>query len=48
VNTLGEDITIDSPRVELEEIENDYDDTLVIFSNSVVEDSSRFSNYVKN
>jgi len=28
LNTLGDDITIDSPHVELEEIENDYDDII--------------------
>ena len=41
VNMLEVDITIDSPHVELEEIENDPDDTALIFSNSVIEDSTR-------
>lgn len=43
VNTLGEDITIHSPHVELEEIENDCDDAVLMFSNSVVEDNSQAS-----
>jgi hypothetical protein len=41
LNTLGDDISVDSPHVELEEIENDYDDIVLMFSNSVVEDNSR-------
>jgi hypothetical protein len=43
VNTLGEDIATDFPHVELEEIEHDYNDTVLLFSNSVVEDGSRLS-----
>jgi hypothetical protein len=41
VNTLG-DVTID-PQVELEEIEDDFDNTVLIFSNSLVEDNGRQS-----
>ena len=41
INTLEEDITIDPPLVDLEEIENDPDDTALILSNSVVEDKAR-------
>jgi hypothetical protein len=41
VNMLEEDITIHSPHTELEEIENDHDDTALIFLNSVVEDGTR-------
>jgi hypothetical protein len=40
VNTLEEDI-IDSPHVELEEIEEDTNDTALIFLNLVNEDSTR-------
>jgi hypothetical protein len=38
---LEEDITIDVPQVELEEIENDPDDAVLLFSNSIVEGSDR-------
>jgi hypothetical protein len=41
VNTLEEDITIDSPHVELEEIEDDPNDTALIFLNFVNENSTR-------
>ena len=47
VNTLGEEITIDSPFVELEEIENGCDDAVLIFSNSVAEDGNRLSKLCK-
>ena len=40
MNTLGEDVIIDPPRAELED---DYDDTVFMFSNSVIEDSSWLS-----
>jgi len=43
VNTLGEDVIIDPPHVELEEVEDDYDNTVFMFSNSVVEDGSQLS-----
>jgi len=43
VNMLGEDVIIDPPHVELVEVEDDYDDTVFLFSNSVIEDSSRLS-----
>jgi len=43
INTLEEDITIDSPHAELEEIESDPDDTALLFLNSVIEDSARLS-----
>lgn len=43
VNTLEEDITSGPPRVELDETVNDRDDTVMIFSNSVVENSRRLS-----
>jgi hypothetical protein len=43
VNTLGEDDEIDPPHVELREIEDDYDNTVFMFSNSIVQDSSRLS-----
>jgi len=43
VNTLGEDVIIDPPYVELEEAEDDYDNTVFMFSNSVIDDSSRLS-----
>jgi hypothetical protein len=38
VNTLEEDITIDLPQVELEEVESGPDVTVLLFSNSIVED----------
>jgi hypothetical protein len=41
VNTLQEDITIDSPHGELQETENDNDATIVIFTTAVVENSNR-------
>ena len=41
VNTLGEDVIINPPHVELEV--DDYDNTVFMFSNSVVEDGSRLS-----
>jgi hypothetical protein len=47
VNMLGEDIMIDSPHVELEETENDYDDT-VIFLNTELRIVVGCLNYVKN
>jgi hypothetical protein len=40
MNTLEEDSMIDSPHVELEEIENDHDGTVMMFSNSVIENNS--------
>ena len=43
VNTLGEDVIIDPPHVELEEVEDDYGNTVFMFSNSVVDDGSRLS-----
>jgi hypothetical protein len=43
VNTLGEDVEIDPPYVDLQEIEDDYENTVLMFSNSVVEVSSRLS-----
>ena len=42
MNTLGEDVIIDPPHVELE-VEDDYDNTVFMFSNSIVEDGSRLS-----
>jgi len=47
VNKLGEDITIDCPFVELEETENDCDDAVLIFSNSVVENGNKLSKLCK-
>ena len=41
MNALEENKTIVSPHVEFEEVENDPDDTALIFSNSVIEDSTR-------
>ena len=43
VNTLEEDITIDSPHVELEEIGNDHDATIMTCTTAVAEDSKRLS-----
>ena len=43
VNTLGEDVIIDPPHVELEEVEDNYDNTVFMFSNSIVGDGSRLS-----
>jgi hypothetical protein len=43
VNPLATDVTIDPLQVELEEIEDDVDNTSLIFSNSVVEDSGRLA-----
>lgn len=43
VNTLEEDITIDLPQVELEEVEIDPDDTTLLFFHSIVEDKERLS-----
>ena len=40
MNTLEEDITIDSPHIELKEIKNDSDDTSLMFLKSVVEDGT--------
>jgi hypothetical protein len=40
VNTLGEDVITDPPHIELEEGEDDYDGTVFMFPNSVIEDSS--------
>jgi hypothetical protein len=34
VNTLEKEITVDSPHVELEEIEDECDDAFLIFSSS--------------
>jgi hypothetical protein len=41
VNTLERDVTIDSPHVQLEEIEDNPNDTALIFLNSVTEDGTR-------
>jgi hypothetical protein len=43
VNTLDEDVTIDPPQVELEEVETDDDETVIIFATLVVEDTNRLS-----
>ena len=43
VNTLEEDITIDSPHVELEETENVNDFSVMIFTTSVFWDSKDLS-----
>ena len=43
VNTLEEDITIDSPHVELEETENVSDVSVMIFTTSVFWDSKDLS-----
>jgi hypothetical protein len=40
---LEEGITIDLPQVELEGVENDPDDTVLLFSNTIVEDNDRIS-----
>jgi hypothetical protein len=37
VNTLGKDVTVDPPLVKVQEIEYDFDNTVLIFSNSVVD-----------
>jgi len=43
VNTLERDITIDSPHVELEEIEDDCNDAALMFTSSEVEPKERLS-----
>ena len=43
VNTLEKKIIIDPPHVQLEEIENECDDTVQIFSSSEVETDNRLS-----
>jgi hypothetical protein len=43
VNALGKEVTIDPPLVELEETEDDFDNTVLIFTNSVVEDNGRIA-----
>jgi hypothetical protein len=43
VNTLEEYIVIDPAQIELEEVEDDYDNIVFTFSNLVVENSSRLS-----
>ena len=43
VNTSEDDVTIEPPFVELEEVENDYDNSVLIFSASVNENGNRLS-----
>jgi len=43
VNTSEEDVTIEPLFVELEEVENDYDNSVLIFSASVNENGNRLS-----
>jgi hypothetical protein len=43
VNTLEREITIDSPHVELEEIEDECDEAVLMFPSSEVETSDRLS-----
>jgi hypothetical protein len=42
VNTLEEDVTIDAPLVELEEIEESLQSEAMIFATTLVEDETRF------
>jgi hypothetical protein len=41
MNTLEEGTTIYSPQVDLEEIMDDYEDSILVFLNSVAEDNNR-------
>jgi hypothetical protein len=41
INTLEEDVTIESPHVQLEEIESTDESAFVIFSSTIIEDESR-------
>lgn len=43
VNTLEEDVSIEIPQVELEEVEENFESTALIFLNSVTEDGNRLS-----
>jgi hypothetical protein len=43
INTLEEDITIETPFVKLEEVECEFDDVALIFSTSVSENCNRLS-----
>jgi len=43
VNTSKEDVTTEPPFVELEEVENDYDNSVLIFSALVNENGNRLS-----